>query len=355
MHRNHFIIKALLILHQLLLVHSSSADHENNVPVIGVFTRKIGRTATHWVPPDWYHMQVIPASYIKWLESAGARSIAIDSDATEEQIKEIFKQVNGVLFPGAIGARSDTKKLHNGYSGTNKKAEQLIWELAKQANDEGEVFPIWGTCLGFEWMLEFEADQSNKVVQAAFDSHDVSLPLEFTDYGLQRSRMFQNERHYSDIAQRYNVTYNSHTKGATPDALRADEGVDSMFEIISTNVDANGKEFVSTIEARDYPFYGTQWHPEKIFEYGTHNGTDIPAHPGINHSSEAANLVYKMASIFVEEARKSTHVHTEFERFPIVWSYEILRCGAMEQFFVVRRENETPGDLKSGIRGISME
>ena len=68
--------------------------------------------------------------------------------------------------------------------------------------------------------------------------------------------MFQNERHYSDIAQRYNVTYNSHTKGATPDALRADEGVDSMFEIISTNVDANGKEFVSTIEARDYPFYG---------------------------------------------------------------------------------------------------
>mmetsp|Transcript_21352 Transcript_21352/g.32545 ORF Transcript_21352/g.32545 Transcript_21352/m.32545 type:complete len:366 (-) Transcript_21352:50-1147(-) len=360
-HRNHFIIKVLLILHLLLLVHTTSADRENNVPVIGVFTREMGETATHWLPPDWYHMQVIPTSYIKWLESVGARSIAIDADSSEEQIKEIFKQVNGVLLPGSVtnGRRktlttdTEEEKIDN-LNATNQSAARLLWDLAKQANDEGEVFPIWGTCLGFEWMLKFEADQSNKVVQAGFDSHDVSLPLEFTDYGLQKSRMFQNERYYSDIAQQYNVTYNSHYKGTTPDALRADEGVDSMFEIISTNVDANGKEFVSTIEAKDYPFYGTQWHPEKIFEYGTHKGTDIPAHPGINHSSEAADLAHKMASIFVEEARKSTHVYTEFERFPIVWSYEMLHSGAMDQFFVVRRSNDTPGDSKSSIRGISM-
>ena len=99
----------------------------------------------------------------------------------------------------------------------------------------------------------------------------------------------------------------------------------------------------------------TQWHPEKIFEYGTYEGTDIPTQPGMNHSSEAADLSHKMAAIFVEEARKSTHVYTEFERFPIVWSYEILRSEIMEQLFAVRRENEMQGGSKSSIRGISME
>ena len=29
------------------------------------------------------------------------------------------------------------------------------------------------------------------------------------------------------------------------------------------NKDRNGKIFISTIEARNYPFYGVQWHPER--------------------------------------------------------------------------------------------
>ena len=168
MHHNLFITKALLILHLLLLVYTTSADHENNVPVIGVFTRILQKTKTSVVPPDWYHMQYISASYIKWLESAGARSIAIDADSSEEQIKEIFKQVNGVLFPGSVtsGRRktftTDNKEEEiDRPTNTSQNAARLLWDLAKQANDEGEVFPIWGTCLGFEWMLDFEADQSN--------------------------------------------------------------------------------------------------------------------------------------------------------------------------------------------------
>jgi len=28
-----------------------------------------------------------------------------------------------------------------------------LYKLAIKANDEGEYFPVWGTCLGFEFML----------------------------------------------------------------------------------------------------------------------------------------------------------------------------------------------------------
>ena len=30
------------------------------------------------------------------------------------------------------------------------KAVLHLWNLAKTANDVGDFFPIWGTCLGFE-------------------------------------------------------------------------------------------------------------------------------------------------------------------------------------------------------------
>ena len=47
---------------------------------------------------------------------------------------------------------------------------------------------------------------------------------------------------------------------------------------LSTNIDQEGLEFISTIEAREFPFYGSQFHPEKIaFEWA-------PNRPGIPHS-----------------------------------------------------------------------
>ena len=162
---NNFI-KALFGLNLILTVAivSSRANDENNiVPVIGVFTRNAPGNAK-WIPPDLENSQFIPASYVKWLESAGARSIAIDADASDEQIKEIFKQVNGVLIPGGVLAKkqgNDTTMEQ-----TYQDAAKLIWDLAKQANEEGEVFPIWGTCLGFQWMVEFEA--TDKHVSASW-------------------------------------------------------------------------------------------------------------------------------------------------------------------------------------------
>lgn len=39
-----------------------------------------------------------------------------------------------------------------GFSELMKIAKYII-DLAKEANDKGDYFPIWGTCLGFEELL----------------------------------------------------------------------------------------------------------------------------------------------------------------------------------------------------------
>ena len=51
--------------------------------------------------------------------------------------------MNGLLIPG--GASSI-------WGSAYSEASQYLFDLAKIANDAGDVFPVWGTCLGFEML-----------------------------------------------------------------------------------------------------------------------------------------------------------------------------------------------------------
>ena len=107
----------------------------NSRPVVGILSQ----------PLDGENSYYIAASYVKWLESAGARSIPIPYDADQELVSEIFSQINGLLFPGGAADLPITAK--------------YLWDLAVERNLNGDFFPVWGTCLGFEFMLMLVADK----------------------------------------------------------------------------------------------------------------------------------------------------------------------------------------------------
>ena len=222
-----------------ILTCMTSIIHATDRPVVGVFTRLNSETGEHY----------IAASYVKWLESAGARTLPIHSDQTsEDQLREIFQQINGVLFPG-------------GGDGTGLEVAKMLWEMAKQANESGDHFPIWGTCLGFEWMLQLaSSSQSESVVQNGFAADDISLILELTEYGVRDSNMFADSD-IKDICASEPVAYNHHQRGIEPSALQSDEGLMTMFEITSVSYDTNGRVFVSSMEAKEiglYPYYAVR-------------------------------------------------------------------------------------------------
>jgi hypothetical protein len=52
------------------------------------------------------------------------------------------------------------------------------------------------------------------------------------------------------------VTLNAHQYAVRPEDFNARLG--SFFHSLSTNQDRAGKQFVSTMEAHDYPIYGTE-------------------------------------------------------------------------------------------------
>ncbi|CAN0114601.1 unnamed protein product, partial [Hapterophycus canaliculatus] len=55
------------------------------------------------------------------------------------------------------------------------------WALdyAKGLNDGGDFFPVWGTCLGWEWMAEVSAKDLGdcEVITPDFDAENFTQPL----------------------------------------------------------------------------------------------------------------------------------------------------------------------------------
>ena len=96
------------------------------------------------------------------------------------------------------------------------------------------------------------------------------------------------------------MTYNSHYNGISLETFTSDAGIGGMFKPTSTSYDPeSGDSFVATMEAFDYPFYGTQFHPEKI--------TTMYNSEGLNHSWQSVNYNRWFADRFIELARENTN------------------------------------------------
>ena len=54
---------------------------------------------------------------------------------------------------------------------------ELFYHLAKEANDAGDPFPIWGTCNGFELLTVLSSKDQSRLTDC--DSQDDAVPLNF--------------------------------------------------------------------------------------------------------------------------------------------------------------------------------
>ncbi|XP_078611190.1 gamma-glutamyl hydrolase-like isoform X3 [Branchiostoma floridae x Branchiostoma japonicum] len=260
----------------------------NDRPIIGVIAQasegaraKFGKT-------------YIPASYVKYLESAGARVVPIR-----------------VLYPGG-----GVDMFTSGYA----KSAKIFYDLALKAFDEGDYFPVWGTCMGFEQLTALTSDRN--VLTTCKGTGNKSYKLNFSkDY--KSSRMFGKVPVdiLTDMAT-LPLTPNFHEYCLTPQNFTDDAKLKSFYKILSTNTDDDDMEFVSSMEAIKYPVYGVQWHPEKNnFEFGSLLK--------ITHSDAATRVSQAMANFLVSEARRSQHkfASPEEERSALIYNYTPVYTG----------------------------
>ncbi|XP_066924525.1 gamma-glutamyl hydrolase A-like [Clytia hemisphaerica] len=256
-------------------------------PIIGILSQKITEEFTPYVTHDSTY---IAASYVKWIEGAGAQVIPILSTYSKKKVLKLVRSINGVLFPGGAAPLNDSN-----YA----RAARWIFNEAIRINDfEKRPFPLWGTCLGFEVLNVLGSGLSPNEILSEYDSENLLLEIDFTkeafdsrlfhtiDMGLMRKMMFKK------------LSLHMHQAGINPDVYEKNSRIRKMFKVLASNLDKKGKEFVSVIEGRKYPFYGTQFHPEKNIYEWTRNEK-------INHSPDAILAAQYFANFFVNEARKS--------------------------------------------------
>ncbi|XP_055606188.1 gamma-glutamyl hydrolase-like [Uranotaenia lowii] len=262
-----------------LISKPTSGEQLNEEPIFGVLVLETDFSEQY--------TSYLPASYVKFLEGAGARVVPIWINRTREYYRDILSQLDGVLLPG--GAVSF--EAPHGYA----EAGFHIYQLAKEFNRNGEYFPIWGVCLGFELLAFLAAGRVNQLTDC--NSIGQSMALQFKP-DFRDSRLFAGlPQDMERILSTESVTANFHQYCITEQNFTS---LSKNWRIMSTNRDWNGLEFISSMEHKSYPFYGVQFHPEKsIYEWvGGRN---------ISHSSDAVRVMQYFADFVVDEARKSLH------------------------------------------------
>ncbi|XP_008214312.2 chitobiosyldiphosphodolichol beta-mannosyltransferase isoform X2 [Nasonia vitripennis] len=298
-----------LTMFQQLRWHAKKNVVVNERPIIGILSQEISYKLNE-VYPGMYD-SYIAASYVKYIESAGARVVPIWIGQPVSYYKDILGKINGVLFPGG----STYFNQSNGYA----DAGAVIYKIAKKFNKQGDFFPIWGTCLGFELLTYVAANKFEH--RSDCSSHNQALPLEFTS-DFRDSRLFGKAP--SDVIQilrSENVTGNYHRYCVTQEGL-AKANLTNKFRVMSVNHDWNGQEFISTLEHVSMPFYGVQFHPEKN-AYEWVKGKNIP------HSFNAVRTNQYFADFFVNEARKNHHAFPSAgeENAALIYNYPATFTG----------------------------
>ncbi|EDW95465.1 gamma-glutamyl hydrolase A [Drosophila yakuba] len=335
-----FTISLVILIGTLLA--ASEADISS--PIIGVLTQEVyvdGLISRHFDNKTSY----IAASYVKYLEGAGARVVPIWIGRNRSYYDDLMHKINGVLLPGGATWFNQS----NGYADAG---EHLI-HLAIELNDQGVFMPVWGTCLGMELLVYKLANETEHRINC--EGTGMAIPMEFkADY--KKSRLFTSiSDDVVNIMVRENVTYHWHQFCYTEKDF--ERGVlNETWRVMSLNHDWNGIEFISTVEHIKYPFYGVQFHPEKpLYEF---TKKTIP------HTGAAVLSGQFFADFFVNEARKSNQSFsnaTEQAR-TLIYNYKpeytsILGSSYIQQYLFTNNEMEIPdipdegGDNEGGSSG----
>eukprot|EP00350_Pseudokeronopsis_sp_OXSARD2_P009964 CAMPEP_0170549790 /NCGR_PEP_ID=MMETSP0211-20121228/7942_1 /TAXON_ID=311385 /ORGANISM="Pseudokeronopsis sp., Strain OXSARD2" /LENGTH=106 /DNA_ID=CAMNT_0010856025 /DNA_START=601 /DNA_END=921 /DNA_ORIENTATION=- len=101
------------------------------------------------------------------------------------------------------------------------------------------------------------------------------------------------------------MTLNSHSKGVSPSVFEETE-VGAFYWATSVSIDDEGEPFVATLEAFDYPFFGTQFHPEKVL------ATFYPS-SNVNHSEKSVYYNRYFADFFVDQTKRNFNQFESWE------------------------------------------
>ncbi|KAK8312582.1 hypothetical protein V6Z11_D01G051300 [Gossypium hirsutum] len=292
-----------------LISFSSCANADPKLyyrPVIGILSHP-GDGASGRLNNDT-NASYIAASYVKFVEAAGARVIPLIYNEPEEILFQKLELVNGVLFTGGWSK-------YGLYYDIAKK----IFKKVIEKNDRGDHFPLYAVCLGFELLTMIISEDKN--ILEPFSASNQASSLQFVENVNVEGTVFQ--RFPPNLLQKLGtdcLVMQNHRYGISPEKLQNTPNLSRFFKILTTSTDKNNKVYVSTAEAHGYPVTAFQWHPEKnAFEWGL---------PMIPHTDDAIEVTQHVANFLIREARRSLNrPATQKVLDSLIYNYSPTYCG----------------------------
>ncbi|CAD8105104.1 unnamed protein product [Paramecium primaurelia] len=287
--------RILLLLSCLLFLSQSNFIDDieylteiNNNVVIGIFTQPSDPDYIDY-PSSQY--SYLAASYVKFVEMAGARVVPIPYEADNTILEKYFQGINGIIIPGGA-SELDTP------TGPSKftKAVAYMLNRALQMNEAGEVFPVLGICMGFQTLHYIISGYKTPFLYRVYGENGISHSLENGDRNFSLYKDFDDDTYQAMQTNQY--LYYSHNWGVSPDLYKKYPSLDAFFRITGTNQDIKGQTFIASMQGKQYPVYGVQYHPEKnIFEWKV----------SAPHSYLAVKVSANHIDAFVNQARLNNH------------------------------------------------
>jgi gamma-glutamyl hydrolase len=307
---NLFITFTVLLLSTTFSLCSVSS---NSKPVIGILST-----------PSDFHGQYSPEefsyiknSYAEFVESADATPIAIPWDMPEQDLILLLDSINGILFTGGDASmwEYDPKINDVRFSNFTQRAA-FIFNYVIHLNDKGIHYPLYGICQGHE-IIAMAFHQKPHIIDNY--KHPGQLDtVEITFEGRQ-SRMFGNmPDHLVEFLKMERSMFYNHRYGFNTSLLMEQKAINDFFTITARGVDDNGKAFIAGLEAKDYPIYTVQYHPERVLSESM-NKTQF------KHPEEAVQAIIVQSMFFVSEAKKNNNKFRNEE--------------AIEKFLLVNHEH----------------
>eukprot|EP01022_Parablepharisma_sp_SALTPOND_P008726 TRINITY_DN136782_c0_g1_i1.p1 TRINITY_DN136782_c0_g1~~TRINITY_DN136782_c0_g1_i1.p1 ORF type:complete len:322 (+),score=31.47 TRINITY_DN136782_c0_g1_i1:122-1087(+) len=275
----------------------------NDRPIIGVLGKPLSEEYPYI---KTNYTEVIEASYVQYINSAGGRVVPLSYKLPLEELRKIMPKLNGLLIPGG-----DTKlRIFNGtkpigLTEFTKGAERIL-NLAMEMNKHGIYFPVWGTCMGFEIILMAHSGNLS-VLTSCKNCINYSTFLDFTKHASQSRMLHEFKGYYRHLLGAQNLTYNWHVRKVDNDTFYSNLPLVEQYNILSHSPSYDlGQWFISAIEGKKYPVYGTQFHPEKwTFEVDWEEDTI--------KTRDTVTLGHLFATFFVEECRNNKNQFNNYK------------------------------------------
>ena len=190
-------------------------------------------------------------SHIQWLE--GVPHVLIPYTLSHKEMDKYLDYINMLYIPGGRLGNYNEKQFVDA-------VRYLVKEIKKR-NANGIYMPIWAICLGFQTMLQVDNTKLNHSdLLDKFDSR-LGYLTNLNHVCDSKIKRFFRPLEIKNLENQVDKLHN-HGLGVTREKLKMAD-LHHDYNIVHMNVDRKGRPFISTIEHRQYPFFGFQWHPEK--------------------------------------------------------------------------------------------